>query len=84
MVVLLKLEASEGAEAFIEKKKNYMAESLKNGFNLAKLLEALKGEIEKIEIVSTEDKQYIYFPKHPILTKLSDATRNRIMEEVTR
>jgi hypothetical protein len=29
-------------------------------------------------------KQYLYFPKHPILTKLSDATRNRIMEEVSR
>jgi hypothetical protein len=29
-------------------------------------------------------KEYLYFPKHPILTKLSDATRNRIMEEVSR
>lgn len=29
-------------------------------------------------------RQFLYFPKHPILTKLSDATRNRIMLEVSR
>ena len=49
------------------------------GFNIEKLLNGLKKEILKIEIVSTLGKQYIYFPKHPILTKLSDDTRNRIM-----
>lgn len=34
----------------------------------------------KIEVVSSSKKpQFIYFPKHPILTKLSGATRDRIM-----
>jgi hypothetical protein len=56
----------------------------RNGFPLDALLESLTEEILKIEIVSTLGKQCLYFPKHPILTKLSDATRDRIMEEVSR
>lgn len=56
----------------------------RNGFPLETLLDSLTEEILKIEIVSTLGKQYLYFPKHPILTKLSDATRDRIMQEVSR
>jgi len=47
-------------------------------------MDYLEGKIQKIEIVSTLGKQYIYFPEHPILTKLSHPTRNRIMLDVSR
>jgi hypothetical protein len=51
---------------------------------LEELLGALKEEMLMIEVVSSKGNQKIYFPKHPILTKLSGATRDRIMTEVSR
>lgn len=52
--------------------------------NLEELLISLKEEMLMIEVVSSKGNQKIYFPKHPILTKLSAATRDRIMTEVSR
>jgi hypothetical protein len=51
----------------------------KTKYPLEDLMKYLEGKILKIEIVSTLGRQYIYFPEHPILTKLSHPTRNRIM-----
>ena len=85
MVVLLKLEESDGAAAFIEKRNNFIKE-IENTkeIPLEALFNALKKVILKIEISSTLGKQLLYFPQHPILTKLSDTTRDRIMLEVSR
>ena len=47
-------------------------------------MDYLEGKILKIEIVSSLGRQFIYFPDHPILTKLSGPTRNRIMLDVSR
>ncbi len=37
-----------------------------------------------IEVTSSKGYQKIYFPKHPILTKLSGETQDRIMANVSR
>ena len=34
--------------------------------------------------MSSRGKQFIYLPRHPILTKLSESTKDRIMTEVSR
>lgn len=81
--MLLKLE--EGcSDAYKERERQCYVEAEKQGLHLEELLHTLKEEILKIEVISSRGRQFIYFPKHPILTKLSNATRDRIMEEVSR
>jgi|JI6StandDraft_1071083.scaffolds.fasta_scaffold03590_3 hypothetical protein len=57
---------------------------LKQNRQMERIHLALGSYILKIEIKSNNKKQTVYFPKHPILTQLSDETRDRIMMAVRR